>query len=100
MIRDRDCKFTAAFDAAFAGVDIRIIRTPVQAPRANATAERFIGTLHHLLITGPALPCCRPHRSLDQRPPTGGIRPRSEAPIRLLRRDRVGGLVHEYVQVA
>jgi transposase InsO family protein len=42
----------------YAGADVRIIRTPVQAPRANAIAERFIGTLRrecldHLLITGP-----------------------------------------------
>src|SRR3954452_4881421 len=58
MIRDRDSKYTAAFDAVFPGADIAIIRTPVRAPRANAIAERFIGTLRrecldHLLITGP-----------------------------------------------
>jgi putative transposase len=58
LIRDRDSKFTAAFGTAFAGADIRIIRTPVRAPRANAIAERWIGTLRrecldHLLITGP-----------------------------------------------
>jgi transposase InsO family protein len=45
LIRDRDSKFTAAFDAVLAGADIRIIRAPIQAPRANTTAERFIGTL-------------------------------------------------------
>jgi putative transposase len=58
LIRDRDSKFTAIFDAVFAGADIRIIRTPVRAQRANAIAERWIGTLrreclHHVLITGP-----------------------------------------------
>src|SRR5689334_5214155 len=58
LIRDRDSKLTAAFDAVFAGADIRIIRTPTRAPRANAIAERWIGTLHRecldqLLITGP-----------------------------------------------
>jgi hypothetical protein len=57
LIRDRDAKFTAAFDAVFAGADIRIIRTSVWTPRANAIAERWIGTLRgecldHLLITG------------------------------------------------
>ena len=91
LIRDRDSKFTTAFDAVFAGADIRIIRTPARAPRANAIAERFIGTLRrecldHLLITGPRhldvvlreyvqhFNTHRPHRSLDQRPPAGGTR--------------------------
>jgi putative transposase len=117
LIRDRDSKFTAAFDAVFTGADIRIIRTPIRAPRANAIAERFIGALRqecldHLLITGPRhldvvlheyfqhFNTHRPHRSLDQRPPAGGTSPRSGAVIRVLRRDRLGGLVHEYVQVA
>jgi putative transposase len=117
LIRDRDSKFTAAFDAVFTGAEIRIIRSPVRAPRANAIAERFIGTLRrecldHLLITGPGHLTAvlreyvehynghRPHRALHQQPPAGGTAPRPEATIRPLRRDRLGGLIHEYVQVA
>jgi len=117
LIRDRDSKFTDAVDAVFAGADIRIIRTPVRAPRANAIAERFIGTLRrecldHLLITGPRhltlvlqeyiehYNTHRPHRSLHQQPPAGATSPPSRAAVRPLRRDRLGGLVHEYVQDA
>src|SRR3954447_11251495 len=117
LIRDRDSKFTTSFDAVFIGADMRIIRTPIRAPRANAIAERFIGTLRrecldHLLITGPRhldvvlreyvehFNAHRPHRSLDQRPPAGSTPPRSGATVRPLRRDRLGGLIHEYVQVA
>jgi putative transposase len=114
LIRDRDSKFSGAFDALFAGADMRIIRTPIRAPSANAIAERLIGTLRrecldHLLITGPRhldvvlheyvqhFNAHRPHRSLDQRPPAGGTAPRSDTTVRPLRRDRLGGLIHEYV---
>ena len=104
LIRDRDSKFTTAFDAVFAGAAIRIIRTPVRAPRANAIAERWIGTLRrecldHLLITGPRHLAVvlqeyvehynthRPHRSLSQHPPAGHTPPPSRATVRPLRRD-------------
>jgi len=117
LIRDRDSKFTAAFDAVFIGADVQIIRTPPRAPRVNAIAERFIGILRgecldHILITGPRhldvvlreyvqhFNAHRPHRSLHQCPPSGAAPLPSQAVIGPLRRDRLGGLLHEYVQVA
>ena len=45
LVRDRDTKFTAAFEGVFAGNGTRMIRTPVRSPRANSFAERFVGTL-------------------------------------------------------
>ena len=117
LIRDRDAKFVPAFDAVFAGADIAIIRIPVQAPRANAIAERFIGTLRrecvdHMLIIGRRHLAAvlrefvehynthRPHRSLNQHPPAGPTPPPCGATVRPLRRDRLGGLLHEYLQIA
>jgi len=50
LVRDRDSKFTGIFDAVFASDGIRILRTPVRAPRANAIAERWVGTARHELL--------------------------------------------------
>ena len=118
LIRDRDAKFTAAFDAVLAAAGMRIIKTPVRAPRANGIAERWIASarrecLDRMLITGERhlrlvldeyvnhYNVHRPHRALQQHPPAG--RPHPPAPganVRVLRRDRLGGLIHEYSQVA
>ena len=118
LIRDRDAKFTPAFDAVLTAVGMRIIKTPVRAPCANAIAERWIASarrecLDRMLITGQRhlrlvlgeyidhYDTHRPHRTLQQSPPAG--RPHPPAPtanVRVLRRDRLGGLIHEYFQVA
>jgi len=118
LIRDRDAKFTAAFDAALTAADMRIIKTPVRAPRANAIAERWISSARHecldrMLITSERhlrlvlseyvehYNVHRPHRTLRQSPPAGREHPPIMGPnVRVLRRDRLGGLIREYAQVA
>ena len=97
---------------------MRIIRTPVQAPRANAICERWISSarrectdriliagrrhLHHVLSEYvDHYNTHRPHRALGQRAPDGKIpvAPADDT-IRVRRRDRLGGLIHEYSQAA
>ena len=118
LIRDRDAKFTAASGVVFTAMGVRIIKTPIQAPQANAIAERWIASarrecLDRTLITSErhlqlvldeyAGPCStrRPHRALQQNPPVGRVHPPVEmTSMRILRRDRLGGPIREHVQVA
>ena len=118
LIRDRDSRFTATFDAVFTAIDVRIIQTPVRAPRANAIAERFVGTirrelLDHLLIINQRHAAAvlheferhyndhRPHRTLGQAAPARPLPRRATTEIhKIQRHDRLGGLLHEYQQVA
>ena len=116
--RDRDAKFAAAFDAVFTSSGIQIIRTPVRAPRANAIAERFVSTirrelLDHILVVNQRHAAAalhqyelhynghRPHRTLGQAAPLRPLpRPTTTEIHNVRRRDRLGGLLHEYQQVA
>jgi transposase InsO family protein len=115
LVRDRDARFSGPFDEVFQSEGIRVIRTPIRAPRANAFAERFVRTvrsecLDHILIFGRRhlqrvlrtylKHYCeeRPHRGLSLAAPV----PRPRAVHRdartstLRRRDLLGGLIHEY----
>jgi transposase len=121
LIRDRDSKFTRDFDEVFRSEGIGVIKAPVQAPRARAHAERWVGSvrrecLDRLLIVGRRhlehvlgayalhYNTHRPHRALNQQPPLAKPPPVDEPapggePLqldRLRRHDRVGGLLHEY----
>ena len=117
LIRDRDSKFTTVFDDVFAGNAVRIIKTPVQSPRANSFAERYVGTLRrecldHLLIYGErhlrrilaeyARHCNehRPHQSREQRPPLHEPGQPFDITGRIRRRQVVHGLVNEYRRTA
>jgi putative transposase len=118
LIHDRDAKFPRAFDAHFATEDIKVIRTPLRAPNANAHMERWVGSvrrecLDRLLIVGRRqlenvlgvyvkhYNRQRPHRALDLKPPetrppssvAAGSQPQD---LHVHRRDLLGGLIHEY----
>ena len=118
LLRDRDAKFTAAFDTVVAAEGITVLRTPVRAPRANAYAERWVGTVRREVLDRMLILGCRqlrsvladyadhynghrPHRALGQASPLGPGEPVVLVPTgRIMRRDRLGGLIHEYAQVA
>jgi putative transposase len=102
----------------FAAAGIQVLRTPVRAPRANAYAEWWVGTVRRevldrmLIFGGRQLVSVlagyadhynlhRPHRALGQVPPLGSVESDAVLPAgRVVRRDRLGGLIHEYAQAA
>ena len=115
LVRDRDTRFTAAFGQVLRTEGITTIRTPVRAPRANAYAERWIGTLRaecpdHLLIVSTRrlervlqdyvghYNRARPHHGLELAVPAPGPPATSIGPIQ--RQHVLGGLIHEYRRAA
>jgi putative transposase len=118
LIRDRDARFTLAFDAVFTSMDADVIKIPVRVPVANAICERFVGSVrrelldrilivtaaHARLVLGEYeahFNTRRPHRSLGQAAPLRALASVPADPTAaVIRRDRLGGLIHEYAQVA
>jgi putative transposase len=121
LIHDRDSKFSGGFDHTFQSEGIAVIRTPLQAPNANAHAERWVGSVrrecldrllifsrrqleHVLRVYTRHYNQHRPHRALALRPPEqadGNLKPLREPPFpQLIRKDLLGGLIHEYDHAA
>ena len=118
LIRDNDGKYGACFDRLTAASGIRVLRTPVRAPRANATCERFLGSvrrecLDHLLVLGEChlarvlreyvayFNGARPHQGIGQRLPHPAPAPRaSERGSAVVARPILGGLHHDYRRAA
>ena len=117
LIRDRDSKYSGPFGEVFRNEDIRIVKTPVRAPKANAIAERFVRTVRSecldwlLILDRRHLEGVlrvyvdhynreRPHRALELRPPDLDERRERPPEGEIRRRDRLGGLIHEYHRAA
>ena len=121
LLRDRASQFVNDFDEIFRSEGLKILRTPVRVPVANAFAERWIGTLRRELLDRTIIwnqhqlqrlvtdyithyNMHRPHRSLDQRPPRHTTPDNNTTdhtlPLRLVRTTRCDGLINEYKQAA
>ena len=122
VIRDRDSKYTTAFDAVFQTEGIAIVTTGIRVPRMNAIMERWVRScraelLDRTLIVNQAhlLHALReyetfynehrPHRALDTAAPLRPLPQPVTEPDRLAhldirRRDRLGGILHEYQHAA
>ncbi|WP_406358847.1 integrase core domain-containing protein [Streptomyces sp. NBC_01635] len=122
LIRDRDAKFTAAFDALLADAGLKVVTTGIRIPRMNSLMERWIQTcrrelldrtliwnqshlLHALREFETFYNEHRPHRALGQAAPLRQLPepiadPRQINPLEVHRRDRLGGPLHEYQHAA
>ena len=119
LVRDRGSQFTAAFDEVFRTEGIEVLKTPVRTPVANSFAERWIGTLRRELLDRTIVwnrqqlqrlvvdyidhyNRHRPHRSLQQHPPSPPHSPDEARPptAEVIRLPRCDGLVNEYKNAA
>jgi putative transposase len=112
LIHDRDAKYSGPFDDVFRSEGVRVIRTPIRSPKANAVAERFVRTvrrecLDHLLVFGERhlekilreyirhYNQERPHRGLSLQTPEPRLTPYEPGGC-VVRTSRFGGLINEY----
>jgi putative transposase len=117
LIRDRDSKYSVSFDEVFRSKQMRIVKTPVRAPKANAIAEGFVRTIRSecldwlLILNRRHLERVlrvyvahynrqRPRRALGLRPPEADKLSAPANSSEICRRDRLGGLIHEYYRAA
>jgi len=111
LIHDRDTKFPATFDSVFEAEDIQIIKTPIQAPNANAYAERWIRSVREecldklIIINEKHLTqvmneyvdyynTARPHQGIQQQIPISPTTVDKSGPVRC--RNILGGIIHDY----
>lgn len=119
LVRDRASQFINAFDEVFRTEGFKILPTPVRVPVANTFAERWIGSIRRELLDRTIVwnqrqlerlvgdyighyNLHRPHRSLNQQPPTPVDDPPETPPANLavLRTSRCDGIIHEYKNAA
>ena len=115
LVRDRGSQFIESFDEIFRTESFKILKTPVRTPVANTFAERWIGSIRRELLDRTIIwnhrqlerlvtsyvehyNQHRPHRSLEQRPPTPTTDPPDRPPTTptMLRTTRCDGLINEY----
>ena len=119
LVRDRGSQFIDTFDEIFRTEGLKILKTPVRTPVANAFAERWIATLRRELLDRTIIwnqsqlerlivdyidhyNTHRPHRSLDQQPPDPAEAPppAEERHLRVVKSTRCQGLINEYQNAA